>query len=148
MNEQSFTTTVTFEKSPWEIFEHLTRDVPKWWGGKDFKGNSVAVNDEFTIHHPGTHFSRQRVVEIIPDKKVVWLVTESKFDWLERNKEEWTNTKMIFELNSDGYKTTLHFTHEGLVPDLECYDRISEGWDTVIRGWLYQFVNTGESYVV
>lgn len=148
MNEQSFTTTVTFEKSPREIFEHITLDVPKWWGGKDFKGSSVAVNDEFTIHHPGAHFSRQRVVEIIPDKKVVWLVTESKFDWLERNKEEWTNTKMVFELSSDGDKTTLHFTHEGLVPGLECYDRISAGWDTVIRGWLYQFVNTGESYVV
>lgn len=148
MEEQSFTTSVTIEKPLHEVFEHITRDVPKWWGGKDFKGSSAAVHDEFTIHHPGAHFSRQRVIEIIPDKKVVWLVTESKFDWLERNKAEWTSTKMIFELSRNGNETTIHFTHEGLVPGLECYERISQGWNTVISGWLLQFMTTGQSYVV
>ena len=147
MAEKSFITTVTFEKSPQEIFEHLTRNVVKWWGGKDLKGNTVALNDEFTIHHPGTHFSRQKVVELIPDKKVVWLVTESEFSWLEGNKSEWTNTKMIFELSADGNKTILQFTHEGLVPGLECYERISEGWNIVIKSWLFKFVNTSKRYI-
>lgn len=147
MAEKSFTTMVTFAKPQQEIFKHITHDVVKWWGGKDLKGSTVALNDEFTIHHPGTHFSRQKIVELIPDKKVVWLVTESEFSWLKGNKAEWTNTKMILELSTDDDKTVLHFTHEGLVPGLECYERIAEGWKTVIGSWLVKFVNTGKSYI-
>jgi hypothetical protein len=39
---------------------------------------------------------------------------------------------MIFELFDDGTTTTLRFTHEGLTPEKECYDRITKGWEIVI----------------
>jgi hypothetical protein len=41
--------------------------------------------------------------------------------------------------------TTLccHFTHEGLVPEQECYALCKMGWNIIINYWLLHFINTG-----
>ncbi len=131
-------------KSPHAVFNHITNDVSSWWGGKDLEGSSKKVNDEFVIHHPGAHYSIQKLVEVIPDKKIVWLVTDSTLNWLEKDKHEWENTKMIFEITTKDDKTVLRFTHEGLVPEKECYTKCEQGWTMVITDWLFNFINTGE----
>lgn len=145
--QNSFTISVSLDKSPHDVFKYLTQDVSKWWGGKDLLGNTTNLNDEFIVHHVGTHFSKQQIVEIVPDKKLVWLVTLSQLDWLEKDKAEWTGTKMIFELIPDDKKTIIRFTHEGLDPGKESYDRCSHGWSMVIKEWLYRFIMEGKSMV-
>ena len=144
--KKDFQTTIELEKSSRDVFKAITDDVVKWWGGEDLTGSSKALNDEFVIHHPGAHYSKQKVVEIIPDKKVVWLVTEGELSWLKKDKQEWTNTKMIFEIDVEGDKTLLRFTHDGLVPEKECYERCAhEGWQIVIKERLFNFINTGKA---
>jgi hypothetical protein len=138
LNNHSFTTTIEVPQSPAEVFNAI-RDVPKWWS-KDFEGNSIHLHDEFVICHPGQHYSKQQLIELIPGKKIVWLVTASTMDWLENDKHEWTNTKMIFEIIPNGNMTQLHFTHEGLVPAKACYARCKEGWNMVIRERLFNFI--------
>jgi hypothetical protein len=145
MTNKNYTAEIEVAKSSRDVFNAITDHVVKWWGGKDLKGSSTKLNDEFVIHHPGAHYSKQKLVEIIPDKKVVWLVTESEMSWLEKDKHEWTNTKMIFEIAVEGDKTLLRFTHEGLVPEKECYQRCAhEGWDMVIKDWLFNFITEGK----
>jgi len=144
MNNQSYTTTVKLALSPRGVFMAIINDVSKWWS-KDFEGHSENLNDEFVICHPGRHYSKQKLVEVIPDKKVVWLVTESHLNWLEKNKDEWTNTKMVFEVTPKGDITVLKFTHEGLVRGLECYSRCAQGWDMVIKEWLFNFITGGKA---
>jgi len=138
--KHDFTATIEILKSPKNVFEAITRDVAKWWGGNDLRGESLNLNDEFIIDHPGAHYSKQRLVEVIPNKKIVWLVTDSTLNWLKVDQHEWTNTKMIFELSAEGDKTILHFTHEGLVPEKECYSMCSQGWNTVIEDYLFNLV--------
>lgn len=140
MENKSFTVTIEVAKSPQTVFKSITNDVNKWWGGKDLKGNCTNLNNEFIINHPGAHYSKQKLVEVIQDKKIVWLVTESILDWLEKDKHEWENTKMIFEIIPNGEKTVLHFIHEGLVPEKECYPLCHEGWNTVIKDYLFHFI--------
>jgi|SRR5579871_2186112 len=142
MDSKNFTAVIEVINSPGEIFQRITNDVAKWWGGKDFSGRSIDVNDEFIINHPGAHYSKQKLVEVIPNKKIVWLVTESKLSWL-KNQGEWTNTKMIFEISAKNYSWLLHFTHEGLVPEKESYTRCSQGWNMVIKDWLYTLIMYG-----
>jgi uncharacterized protein YndB with AHSA1/START domain len=140
----NYTTTIEIVKFPEDVFKAITTDVSKWWGGNDLKGNSTKLNDEFVIHHPGAHYSKQKLVELVPDKKIVWLVTDSKLDWLQKNQQEWTNTKMIFEITTKNNNTVLHFTHEGLVREMECYEMCSGGWKMVITDWLFDFINDGK----
>ena len=138
MKDKNYTATIEVAKSPQDVFNHI-KDVPKWWS-KDFEGSSAKLNDEFVINHPDRHYSKQKLVEVIPDKKVVWLVTDSNLNWIEKDKYEWTNTKMIFKITTKGDKTVLHFTHEGLVPEQECYARCEQGWNMVIKDWLFNFI--------
>ena len=92
------------------------------------------------------YYSRQKLVEIIPDKKVVLLVTESKLNWLQKDQHEWTNTRMVFEITTEGDKTVLLFTHEGLVPERECYSRCVPRWNMVIKEWLSNFITDGKAH--
>jgi len=142
MEDKNYTSTIEVARSAKEVFNSIN-DVTKWWS-KDFEGSSSKLNDEFIINHPDQHYSKQKLVEVIPGKKIVWLVTESKLNWIKDNKEEWTNTKMIFEITTKDDKTVLHFTHEGLVPEKECYAMCEKGWDIVIKEWLFHFITVGK----
>lgn len=137
----SFTTSIEVAGSPQYVFDCI-KEVPKWWS-TDYQGSSSRLNDEFIIYHPGAHFSKQKLVEVIPCSRMVWLVTDSTLDWLQKDKHEWTNTKMVFELTPRGDRTLLRFTHEGLVPEKECYSRCEQGWTTVILVRLSNYINEG-----
>ena len=66
---------------------------------------------------------------------------------LEKDKHEWTNTKLIFELAAEGDKTVLRFTHEGLVPGKECYKTCAhKGWNIVIKDYLFNFITEGKAH--
>jgi hypothetical protein len=142
---KSYTTTIEVPNSQEEIFKRITNDVSKWWGGKDFSGKSSNLNDEFIINHPGAHYSKQKLIEFIPGKRIVWLVTESRLSWL-KDQEEWTNTKMIFEISPKTHSCHLRFTHEDLVPEKESYTKCSEGWNMVIKDWLYSLIRYGKPH--
>ncbi len=149
MKDKSFTITIEFLQSP-EVIFNCINDVSKWWSKNadeiaseyptEFEGSSTNLNDEFILRHGSNHYSKQKLTEVVPDKKVVWLVTDSRLNWIKGNKEEWTGTKMIFELSSKGNKTVLNFTHQGLVPQLECYEHCIHFWDMVIKEWLFNFI--------
>jgi len=53
---------------------------------------------------------------------------------------------MIFEITTKDDKTVLHFTHEGLVPERECYAKCEQGWSMVIKDWLFHFINDGKPH--
>ena len=139
MANKNYTATIEVEKSPQVVFDCL-KEVPKWWS-KDFEGSSTKLNDEFVVCHPGRHYSKQKLVEVTPNERVAWLVTDSELEWIEKDKHEWTNTKMIFEITPNGDKTVLHFTHEGLVPEKECYAMCQQGWNMVIKDRLLNFIS-------
>jgi uncharacterized protein YndB with AHSA1/START domain len=147
MTKNDFTITIAFKESSQDIFRAITDGLGKWWGGQDLSGHFTRLGDEFVIHHPGAHYSKQKIVELIPDEKVTWLVTESEMSWLKKDKREWTNTKMVFEIVTEGDKTLLKFTHEGLVPEKECYERCThEGWNIVINDYLYNLITEGKAH--
>ena len=143
MINKNYTATIEATKSPQDVFNCI-KEVSKWWS-KDFEGSSTNLNDEFTIHHPERHYSKQKLIEVILNKKVVWLVTESKLNWIKKDQAEWTNTKMIFEINTKSDAVILHFTHEGLVPEKECYTMCSQGWNMVIKDRLFNFIINGKT---
>ena len=89
------------------------------------------------------HFSKQKLVEVVPDKKVVWLVTDSKLNFI-KNQSEWTGTKISFEIFEINNKTQVRFTHHGLVPAIECYGDCSNAWSQLIQQSLFSLITTGK----
>ena len=130
-----YTTAIEVAKSPDEVFNHIINDVPKFWP-EEFKGRSSELNDEFIFTSEGGHYSKNKVVELIPNKKVVWLVTEST---RETDNFDWTGTKMVFELSPNVSHTLLEFTYDGIILEGE-YDRLVQICDMVIKEMLYNFM--------
>lgn len=78
-------------------------------------------------------------MEVVPDKKIVWLVTDSSIHWL-KDKTEWSGTKVVWEASSAKGTTTIDMTHVGLVPEVECYDDCNEGWNFYVGKSLFKFL--------
>jgi uncharacterized protein YndB with AHSA1/START domain len=140
LKNQNFTLTLTFDQSPHQVFDAVT-NVRGWWS-EEIEGNTQNLNDEFEYHHLTVHRSKMRLVEVVPDRKVVWQVLDNFFSFTE-DKNEWIGTKVIFDISQEGDKTRLDFTHEGLTPAYECYSACSSGWTQYIAQSLPKLITTG-----
>ena len=139
--QKGFTTSIVVDQSPAAVFAAIN-NVRGWWQG-EIKGGTKHINDEFTYQMGEFHFSKQKIVESVPDKRVVWLVTESKINFV-AEKNEWLNTRIHFLISTVENKTKLTFVHEGLVPAIECYDGCSGAWGQLIEKSLFSLINTGK----
>ena len=145
MTTTDFTTTILVDQSPDVVFNAIN-NVRGWWQG-EIEGNTDKLNEEFVYRMEDIHFSKQKLVEVVPNKKVVWLVTDSKLNFIE-DKSEWTGTKIIFDISEVNNKTQLRFTHIGLAPEIECYDACSNAWGALIQKSLFSLITTGKGVKV
>ncbi|CAA9505117.1 MAG: hypothetical protein AVDCRST_MAG96-2176 [uncultured Segetibacter sp.] len=141
MQKHDYQTSITVDATAHEVYESIN-SVSKWWT-ENLEGSSEKLNNEFTVQFGDVHFSKQKLVEVIPDKKVVWLVTDSKLNFVE-DKHEWTNTKISFDIAEKGGKTQINFTHIGLIPEVQCYNSCIKGWDYYIKGSLFKLLTEGK----
>jgi hypothetical protein len=89
----NYTVEIEVARSPEDVFNHII-DVSEWWP-EEFEGESIKLNNEFVFRTGDSHYSKNKVVEFVPNKKVVWLTTESI---RKSDNYDWTGTKFIFEL--------------------------------------------------
>jgi len=141
MTNNDFTTTILVDQSPKQVFDAIN-NPQNWWSG-EVEGNANSLHDEFTYRYKDFHMSRQRVVEFIPEQKVVWHVFDSIINYVE-DKEEWTGTDIVFEISKLGDKTELRFTHLGLHPQIECFDSCSSSWSRLMQVSLFALITTGK----
>jgi hypothetical protein len=136
----SYATTFDVDAVPQDVFAAVT-DVRGWWSD-DVEGNTAAVGDEFVQRYGEVHRCRLRVIEAVPGRRVSWLVLENYFSFAE-TQAEWTGTTITFDIAQKGSGTEVTFTHQGLVPDDECYDVCSNAWDFLVNSSLRNLIATG-----
>lgn len=141
MSDKSYTTSFLVDQSPEEVFNAVT-NVRGWWS-EDITGGTAKQDDEFEFEVKGVHHSKQKLVEVVPNKRVVWLVTEATMTFL-KDQHEWEGTKVVFDITEEDGKTKLTFTHEGLVPHIECYKFCMPAWDQYINGSLQKLITGGK----
>lgn len=141
MKSRDYTTSIRVKATPGEAFEAIN-DVRGWWAG-DIEGSTLEIGDEFKYRCENFHVSKQRVVELEANRRVVWLVLESKLNFIE-DKDEWNGTRIEFEIARKDGETEIRFTHVGLVADRECYAACSNAWGSLIGSCLRDLIVSGK----
>ncbi len=143
MKTSDFTTTILVDQTPEEAFAAIN-NVRGWWTGEPgVEGSTDKLNDEFTYDYKPYHHTKQKIMELIPGKKITWLVIDSEINFVE-DKNEWTGTKIMFEISKKADKTEVRFTHVGLVPGVPCYNDCSNAWGSYIKGSLFKLITEGK----
>jgi hypothetical protein len=141
MKTRDYATSFTVDQTPEEVF-HAINNVRGWWAG-EIKGDTDKLGAEFTYGVQDVHRSKQKITEFIPGKKVVWHVLDSHLSFV-KDKSEWNDTNIVFDISQKEGKTEVRFTHVGLVPQYECYGSCSNAWGMLINGNLRKLITTGE----
>jgi hypothetical protein len=133
-----YTTTIEVPRSSKEVFDYII-ELSKWWP-EDFEGETIQLGTEFILKTGDGHYSKNKVIEFVPNKKVVWLTTESL---RKTDNFDWTGTKMIFEISPEGNYTLLKFTYDGVVLQNEYY-RLTQICDMTVKDLFYNFIVNGK----
>ena len=127
MTNQDFTTTFSVEQNPEKAFSAI-KNVGGWWS-ENIEGNTEKLGDEFTYRYKDVHRCKMKLIEVILNKKIVWLVVDNYFNFT-ADKSEWKGTEIIFEIyekgNTGSLQEKLQCGHEARI------SRISSG-ETVSR---------------
>ena len=131
------------EGSNQQVFEAISRHVREWWGHTDATVDKVG--DEFTTSFDQTYW-KFRISELNRFDKIVWECIDARhihtgYDGIEK---EWLGTSVEWVLESIETGTLLHFTHDGLEPDLNCYKICKPAWELFVTQSLKSFVETGK----
>jgi hypothetical protein len=138
---KSFTAGIRVSKPALDTFNAI-KNFRGWWS-EEIEGSTDKLNETFLYHYKDIHLCRIKLIEEIPGKKLVYHVLENEFNFID-DKSEWVNTKLIFEINTKGNATEVTFTHEGLVPEYECYSVCNDAWSGYIKNSLKNFIETGK----
>lgn len=138
---KSFTTVIMVNKSELETFNAI-KNFRGWWS-EEIEGNTDKLYEAFFYHYKDIHLCKMKLIEAVPGKKLVYQVLNNEFNFT-KDKSEWVNTKLIFDIKAQGNTTEVNFTHEGLVPEYECYHVCNEAWSGYINNSLKNFIETGQ----
>lgn len=141
MNTADFTTTLVVSQSAKEVFTAIN-NVKAWWS-ESVEGNTNKRDEEFLYYYKDVHIAKMKIIEYVPNQRVVWHVLENHFNFT-KDSTEWTGTKIVFEISAQGAQTELRFTHVGLVPSYECYAVCHDAWTSYIQGSLKDLIATGK----
>ncbi len=141
MSTLNYTTSFLVDQTPKEAFDAIN-NVRGWWT-ENLVGNTQKLDDEFSVQFGDVHYSKHKLIEVMPNEKVVWLTTDSRLNFIE-DKTEWTGTKIVFNITPKGDQTEVRFTQLGLVPEVECYKDCSNAWGGYINDSLRSLITKGK----
>lgn len=141
MENQDFTTTILVDATPEQVFAAVN-NVRGWWS-ENIDGMTNQLGAEFSYHYEDVHRCKMEITEWEPNKKVAWRVLDNYFKFT-KDQSEWTGDTILFEISMVGGKTQLHFTHQGLIPDYECFDICHDAWTHYIQGSLQDLILKGK----
>ena len=140
--QQDLSLSLTVNASAKEAMKRISQ-VNLWWA-KNFKGQAGKLNDEFSVHFGDTYVDF-RISEAIPERKVVWRVTDCNLHWID-DKKEWNGTEVVWSLAEKDGKTRIDFVHKGLTPESECFESCEPGWKHHIKDSLVKLIEKGKGF--
>lgn len=141
MKNQDFMTTLMVDAAPSRVF-NAVNNVRGWWS-ENIDGETDKAGAEFLYHYQDVHRASMKITELVPNEKVVWHVLDNYFKFT-KDETEWKDTRVIFEISGADGKTRLDFTHQGLVPEYECFKVCQDAWTHYIQDSLKELILKGQ----
>lgn len=143
MKKLDYMKTFSASVTPEQAFNNIVH-VGDWWTSS-FKGSAEKLNNEFNVTFGKTTVNF-KVIESVPFRKLVWLVTDCHLDWL-NDKKEWKDTKIVWNITKVNKATKIEMTHVGLVPGMECYNDCEDGWNRYTGESLPRLIKSGKGLI-
>lgn len=134
---------LNLKADPARVYAALTtpEGLRAWWT----QDCDVATEPGDTISFRfGPNYKDMRIERLEPGREVRWHCTRAHIaaEQLTR-RDEWVGTQVVFRLQRDDKGgTRLDFEHIGLVPEMQCYELCSGGWQYFMHS-LQQYADTG-----
>lgn len=146
MTMQPYSRTITYDVPPSLVYEAFTQadKLREWWTNKCEAGSKAGDKNIFYFDEAKAVFT---IEKLDPGKEVVWKCVEHDFKYEEpiTKTDEWVGTTIRIQLKKNGkLGTDMTFTHEGLVPELQCYSVCEQGWDHFLKTSLKKFLEFGK----
>lgn len=75
MDNKNYTATIVVGKTPADAF-NAVKNFRAWWS-EDIEGNTGKLNEEFFYHFKDIHLCKMKLIEVVPDKKLVYQVLDN-----------------------------------------------------------------------
>ena len=141
MSNDNYRKSISVKGNSSEAYIALTSGIEHWWTKPDAPITLVGDRAKFTFP-PGLSYWVFEAKKLIPNSCVEALhLHEGQPKEIEK---EWLSTRVIFDIESNGAETLIHFEHVGLNPTLLCHDICEAGWDFFFLSSLKSYLDTGE----
>jgi uncharacterized protein YndB with AHSA1/START domain len=116
------------------VFKALTTEqgLKGWWATTCQVRTGIGSRSTFRF---GKTHHVMRPEKFLPNREVACKCIEEHHESAElRRKDEWAGTKVKFRIEGGSPSSMLlRFEHEGLVPQLECYQICEQGWGHFLK---------------
>ncbi|GAA0465538.1 hypothetical protein GCM10009096_02680 [Parasphingorhabdus litoris] len=145
MTSQNYKRIITVEADARKAYWALTQGMHKWWTTPD--APMVTVGDRSTFSFPpGNGYWTFEATILNPNQCVEMICVDALHLHEGMPKEietEWLDTRVRWDIHSKGDNTEIAIEHQGLIPQLHCYEICEAGWDMFFVESLKAYLNTG-----
>ena len=139
ITNQDFNCSIVVDITAQQAVEAISQ-VSEWWV-QEVEGKTGSLHDAFTVHF-GTTWMAFKITELIPEEKIVWLVTDCHLPW-NHDVKEWKDTQIVWEIFPEKGATRISFSHIGLAV-LDCGNQCMNSWSGYIKQSLFKLITEGK----
>ncbi|GGB61620.1 SRPBCC family protein [Fictibacillus barbaricus] len=149
---KDFHYTLRLPVSAKKLYEAIATEdgVRRWWTQFADVGQETGSIAEFRFPMAG-FYVKAEIQSLIPSKLVEWKVIDSMHPEKSgfSNLRDWEGTVIRFDIEDvSENESVVHFTHQGLTKELECYQVCENGWFTYLSSLKELLVNgQGKPYM-
>lgn len=147
MNSRNYKRQIAVKATPKAAYNALTTGYAHWWTSPDKP--LTAIGDISKFSFSGRHGYWSFKATALSPTRIEMVCVEALHIHEGMPKEietEWLGSKLIWEIEEVGENTIVSLEHEGLTPDLHCYEICESGWDMFFVDSLKSYLDTGRGH--
>lgn len=145
MSKRNYSKSITVKASPEESYRALTRGYSGWWTACEGSFEQPGDRIKFTFP-PQVSYWTFAARRLEPNSCVELECVGALHKLLDKpgsSETEWLGSTTRWDIEASGEGSVIRFEHDGLTPDLACYEICEEGWDFFFLDSLKSYLDSG-----